>query len=124
MTKQYNLEDRLVAYAGEVLLFAEKLPKTYSCEYFSKQLIRSSGSTALNFGETQGAVSDKDYIHKISLSIKDLKESRLALKVLKYIKVYDLKVLDNILGETEQIIAILSRILINKQNRLIGNNQN
>ena len=115
-SKKFDLEERLVAYAGEISLFVEKLPKTYTCEYYGKQLTRSSGSTALNFGESQGTVTDKDYIHKMSLSIKELKESRVAIKILKYVKVYDQKVLENILDETEQIIAILSKIVINKQN--------
>jgi four helix bundle protein len=80
--------------------------------------VRSSGSTALNFGEFQGTISDKDYIHKITLSIKELKESRVSLRVLRYIKAYDLAVLDNILDETEQIIAIFSKIVINRQNKM------
>ena len=91
-SKKFDLEERLVAYAGEISLFVEKLPKTYTCEYYGKQLTRSSGS------------------------IKELKESRVAIKIHKYVKVYDQKVLENILDETEQIIAILSKIVINKQN--------
>lgn len=117
-SKKFDLEDRLVVYAGEVALFFEKLPKTFTCDYYGKQLVRSSGSTALNFGEFQGTISDKDYIHKITLSIKELKESRVSLRVLRYIKAYDLAVLDNILDETEQIIAIFSKIVINRQNKM------
>ncbi len=116
-SKKFDLEERLVAYAGEISLFVEKLPQTYTCEYYGKQLTRSSGSTALNFGESQGTVTNKDYIHKVSLSVKELKESRVALKILRYVKVYDEVVLDNILDETEQLIAILSKIILNKQNK-------
>ena len=112
--KKYDLEDRLVTYAGEVALFFEKLPKTFTCDYYGKQLLRSAGSTALNFGEFQGTLTDKDYVHKMTVSIKELKESRISLRVLRYIKAYDVKVLDNILDETEQIIAIFSKIVINK----------
>lgn len=116
-SKKFDLEERLVAYAGEISLFVEKLPQTYTCEYCGKQLTRSSGSTALNFGESQGTVTNKDYVHKVSLSVKELKESRVALKILRYVKVYDEVVLDNILDETEQLIAILSKIILNKQNK-------
>ncbi len=118
--KNYDLEDRLVVYAGEVALFFEKLRENFTCDYYGKQLVRSSGSTALNFGEFQGTIADKDYIHKITVSIKELKESRVSLRVLKYIKAYDEKVLENILDETEQIIAIFSKILINRINKMKG----
>jgi four helix bundle protein len=79
---------------------------------------RSSGGTALNFGEFQGTISDKDYVHKMNLSVKELKESRMSIKILKYIKAYDATILDNILDETEQLIAILSKIIINKQKKM------
>lgn len=88
-SKKFDLEERLVACAEEITFFVEKLPQTYTCEYYSKQLTRSSGSTALNFGESQGTVTNKDYVHKVSLSVKELKESRVALKILRYVKVYD-----------------------------------
>ncbi|MFT6744966.1 MAG: four helix bundle protein [Bacteroidia bacterium] len=117
-SKAFDLEDRLVAYAGEIALFVEKLPKTYPCDYYGKQVTRSSGGTALNFGEFQGTISDKDYVHKMNLSVKELKESRMSIKILKYIKAYDATILDNILDETEQLIAILSKIIINKQKKM------
>jgi len=84
--KIYDYEDRLVRFAGETALFAEKLPNTYTANYYKNQLIRSSGSTVLNYGEVQGTVTDKDFIHKMSVVVKELKESRACLKVLTYLK--------------------------------------
>ena len=48
--------------------------------YYGNQLLRSTGSTALNFGEAQGTNSDRDYLNKSSISIKELKELRVNLK--------------------------------------------
>ena len=50
--------------------------------YYGNQLLRSTGSTALNFGEAQGTNSDRDYINKSSINLKELKESRVNLKIL------------------------------------------
>lgn len=60
--KIFNFEDRLVRFAGECIFFTRKLDRTFENEYYKNQLIRSSGSSSLNFGEAQGTISDKDFI--------------------------------------------------------------
>lgn len=79
------------------------------------QLIRSSGSASLNFGEAQGTVTDKDFIFKVSLVVKELKESRNSLKILDYIKEGDNDKRSKLLTEVEQLIAISSKMIINKK---------
>lgn len=113
--KIYNLEDRLVRFAGESIFFVRKLTRTFELEYYKNQLIRSSGSASLNFGEAQGTISDKDFVFKVSLSVKELKESRNSLKILNYIKEGDDEIRTWLLAEVEELIAITSKMIINKQ---------
>lgn len=80
--KKYDLEDRLVEFASSIVLFCKDLPKDMTGQYYENQLLRSGGSAALNFGEAQGTQTNRDYIHKASLSLKELKESRVNLKIL------------------------------------------
>ena len=107
--KIYNFEDRLVRFAGECIFFVRKLEKSYEIDYYKNQLIRSSGSSSLNYGEAQGTITDKDFIFKVSLSVKELKESRNSLKVLDYIKAGDLDERKWLLTEVEELIAIASK---------------
>ena len=83
--KIFNFEDRLVRFAGECIFFTRNLNKSFENEYYKNQLIRSSGSSSLNFGEAQGSITDKDFIFKLTLVVKELKESRNSLKILNYI---------------------------------------
>ncbi|MEZ5042816.1 MAG: four helix bundle protein [Saprospiraceae bacterium] len=115
MEKLYNYEDRLVRFAGEVVFFTRGLPKDFSCDYYSAQLIRSSGSSTLNYGEAQGTVSKKDFIHKMSLVVKELKESRGTLKILKYIEGGEMQKLQWLLEECEELVAIGSKMIYNKK---------
>ena len=62
--KIFNFEDRLVRFAGECILFVRKLEKSYEVDYYKNQLIRSSGSSSLNYGEAQGTIIGKDFILK------------------------------------------------------------
>ena len=113
--KIYSFEDRLVRFAGECIFFVRKLEKSYEIEYYKNQLIRSSGSSALNYGEAQGTITDKDFIFKVSLSVKELKESRNSLKVLNYIKSGNLEERKWLLTEVEELIAIASKMIMNKK---------
>ena len=113
--KIYNLEDRLVRFAGECIFFVRKLEKSYELEYYKNQLIRSSGSSSLNYGEAQGSITDKDFIFKLSLVVKELKESRNSLKVLDYIKAGENENRTWLLIECEELIAISSKMINNKK---------
>ena len=113
--KIFNFEDRLVRFAGECILFVRKLEKSYEVDYYKNQLIRSSGSSSLNYGEAQGTITGKDFIFKVSLSVKELKESRNTLKVLEYIKTGDFEERKWLLNVVEELIAIASKMINNKK---------
>ncbi|MBN8565329.1 MAG: four helix bundle protein [Flavobacteriales bacterium] len=113
--KIFNFEDRLVRFAGESIFFTRNLKKSFENEYYKNQLIRSSGSSSLNFGEAQGTISDKDFIFKLTLVVKELKESRNSLKILNYIKEGDENTRILLLKEVEELIAISSKMIINKK---------
>lgn len=113
--KIYNFEDRLVRFAGECIFFVRKLDKTYEIEYYKNQLIRSSGSSSLNYGEAQGTITGKDFIFKVSLVVKELKESRNSLKVLDYIKAGNDEERKWLLTEVEELVAIASKMINNKK---------
>lgn len=115
LEKIYNFEDRLVRFAGECIFFVRKLEKSYEIDYYKNQLIRSSGSAALNYGEAQGTITNKDFIFKVSLSVKELKESRNSLKVLHYIKAGESEERKWLLTEVEELIAIASKMINNKK---------
>ncbi|MGK4567703.1 four helix bundle protein [Flavobacterium sp. 3HN19-14] len=63
----------------------------------------------------QGSISDKDFIFKLSLTVKELKESRNSLKILEYIKEGDNDERQWLLKEVEEIIAIASKMISNKK---------
>mgnify|MGYP005849969997 CR=1 FL=1 len=70
----YDLSDRLESFAANVILLYDKKPLTYAGDYLAKQLIRSSCSAALNYGEALGTITDKDKIFKLSICLKELRE--------------------------------------------------
>jgi four helix bundle protein len=115
--KIFNLDERLVRFAGETIFFVRKLNKTFELEYYKNQLIRSSGSSSLNYGESQGSITDKDYVFKLSLVVKELKESRNSIRVLEYIKEGNETERKWLLNEIEELIAITYKMILNKSKK-------
>lgn len=114
---KFDLEDRLVKFAGNTILFTSKLPKDDAGKYFTNQVIRSSSSAALNYGEAQGTTTIKDFIHKMSLVVKELKETRVSFKILDHIK-YGLENQRIYLAkECEELIAISTTMILNKKKK-------
>ncbi len=107
--KPYDLEERLVNFAADAALFCRDIPNNFAGQYYGIQLLRSSGSSALNIGEMQGAQSDKDFRSEATISLKELKESRRNLKILTKIDYGVGSKRTNLLGEVEQLIKIIAQ---------------
>lgn len=80
---KFNLEERLIGFSLLIIGIVEKLPNSPVGKHFSGQLIRSGISPAFNYAEAQGAESGKDFIHKMKLSLKELRETFVCLKIIQ-----------------------------------------
>lgn len=108
--KKYDLEDRLIEYSCRMIDVVEALPSSRAGNYIAGQLIRSCMSPTFNYGEVQAAESRNDFIHKMGVVLKELKECRTALKVIRRKElIKPLKKTDNIFKETEEQVAIVAK---------------
>jgi len=108
--KKYDLEDRLVEYGCRMIDVVEALPPTRAGNYIAGQLIKCCLSPAFNYGEVQAAESRNDFIHKLGIVLKELKECRTALKIIRCKEmIKPVKRIDEIFTETEELIAIVAK---------------
>jgi four helix bundle protein len=109
-TLKYDLEDRLVDYACRMIDVVEALPNSRAGNYIAGQLIKCCHSPAFNYGEVQASESRADFIHKLGICLKELKECRTALKIIiKKEMIKPVTKLQDIFQETEQLIAIIAK---------------
>ena len=73
--RNYDLQERLIEFAVRVLNVVESLPNSRVGNHVAGQLIRSGTSPAPNYGEAQSAESRKDFIHKMKVALKELRET-------------------------------------------------
>ena len=78
---RYDLEERLLEYSARIIRLTEKLPNSRAGRHVSGQLLRSGTAPMAHHGEAQGAESRKDFIHKMRLGLKELRESMRSLKL-------------------------------------------
>ena len=107
--KEFDLEERLLDYAAEIIRVVDGLFQTRAGNHVAAQLLRSGTSPLPNHGEAQAAESRKDFIHKLSICLKELKESRRWLRLAKRVPMQDSPgSLDSVLDETEELIRIFA----------------
>ena len=105
--RKYDLEQRLLEYSVRTIKVVESLPATRVGNHIADQLLRCGTSPYPNHGEAQAAESSKDFIHKIRIALKELREAYRWLKLIKYIKLIKKpERLNGLIDETEQLIKI------------------
>ncbi|WP_397303483.1 four helix bundle protein [Nonlabens ulvanivorans] len=113
--KKYDLEDRLIKFAVDMVKVSRKADWTdYASRYYQQQIIRSSGSVALNFGEFLGASSQKDKLNKLNIAHKEIKECRNNLLIQIGAELNDRTELEKLSQESLELIKILRAIIKSK----------
>ena len=103
----FDLEDRLLEFSVAVIKVVEQIPNTRTGNHISGQLLRSGTSPYPNHGEAQAAESPKDFVHKLRISLKGLRETQRWLKLIQRIPLIDnAEQMNSLLAETEELIRI------------------
>jgi four helix bundle protein len=84
----YDLEDRLINFAVEIITICDSIKPTKAGNHLAGQLVRSGTSPALNYGEAQAGESTRDFIHKLKVILKELRESRNCLRIIERANLY------------------------------------
>jgi four helix bundle protein len=77
--KPYDLQERLIVFAINIISIVEHLDNSKAANHIGGQLLRSGTSPALHYGEAQSAESRMDFIHKLKVILKELRETNAAL---------------------------------------------
>ncbi len=102
-----QLENRLIDFSVQIYKFISESKKSELGIYLGNQLMRSSISPALNYAEAQGAESQKDFIHKLRIALKELREVHVSLRImLKINEISDEAELQNQIVECNELISI------------------
>ena len=107
-----ELSDRLLDFAARVGRVVDALPDTRLGRHVSGQLVRSGTSPAPNYGEGCAAESRADFVHKLRICLKELRESRCWIRlVIKTELLPDAK-MASLLDECTQLSRIIAQSIV------------
>lgn len=105
--RDFDLEERLLEYSADIIRLTETMRRTQAGIHVAGQLLRSGTSALPNHGEAQAAESAADFVHKMSICLKELRESRRWLRLTQRVPlVKTASSVDPVLRETEESIRI------------------
>lgn len=107
MERKYDLEARLIDFAAAIISFTDSMVNSKAGNHMANQLLRRGTSPALNYGEAQSGESRKDFIHKMKIVLKELRESGVVIKIVEKAKLHlDQDAIVVIQNECNQLISI------------------
>ncbi len=106
--RQFDLQDRFIDFAVRIIKLSEAIPESNAGKHVCLQILRSGTSSAVNYGEAQSAESKSDFIHKLKIALKELRETEIWLKIIKRSELIKTQEqLSELLKETDELISIL-----------------
>ncbi len=102
----------MLDFAVRIIKLVNALPKTVIGKHIGGQVIRSGTSPGANYEEACGAESRPDFTHKLSIVLKELKESRFWLRVIHRANLIAPKRIELLIQECEELCAIIAKSII------------
>ena len=116
---KFDLEERLIEFSVLVIEIVNEMPKTRAGNHLSGQLVRSGTSVSLNYGEAQSGESRKDFIHKMKIVLKELRETFVCLKIIYRTKLFKTESkIGKLLKDNNELISIFVKSIETAQKNL------
>lgn len=110
---KYDLEERLIEFAVDIIFFVESLPTRKSASHLGGQLLRSGTAPSLNYGEAKSAESKNDFLHKMKVCLKELRESYNCLRIMHRAKIYiSEQTVKELISECNELISIFVKSIV------------
>ena len=119
-TAPQDLGERLFEFAVAVVRIAQRLPRNFAGKHVGTQLLRSGTSAGANYEEARAAESKKDFVHKLQLSLKEMREARFWLRLIAASALSQDDDITGLLDEATQLRAILSKAVATSKGKAKG----
>ncbi|NUY80173.1 four helix bundle protein [Flavobacterium sp. MAH-1] len=124
--REFNLHERLIDFAVMIIEISKGIENSKPGNHLSGQIIRSGTAPSLNYSEAQSAESRNDFIHKMSIVLKELRETLSCLKILRKANLYLISndMMEKTQIEANELISIFVRSIQTSKEKLKKDNTN
>ena len=113
----FDIKERTFLFGVRIVKLVNVLPRSIAGIEIGRQVIRSGTSIGANVEEADGAESKKDFIHKMSIARKEVRETRYWLRIIQT-SLLDNAEVAGLIQESDQLVRILSKIIANAKKSL------
>lgn len=106
------LSERLLDFTVQLIKLVNYLPKTAVGRHVGGQILRSGTSPGANYEEARGAESRADFIHKLGIVLKELKETRFWLKLIYRTEILKLQLIEPLMKECDELCAVIAKSIV------------
>jgi four helix bundle protein len=106
---KFDLNDRMLDLAAAVGHIVNQLPADRVGSHIAGQLVRCGTAPAAHYAEAQGAESRRDFVHKLRLALKELRESLAWLRLAARLDLAPARDTESAVRECDELIAILCK---------------
>jgi len=106
------LSERLLDFTVQIIRLVSCLPKTVVGRHISGQILRSGTSPGSNYEEARGAESRADFIHKLGIVLKELKETRFWLKLICRAAILKTQLVEPLMTECDELCAVIAKSIV------------
>jgi four helix bundle protein len=107
-----TLSERLLDFTVQIIKLVNSLPKTIVGKHIGGQILRSGTSPGSNYEEARGAESRADFIHKLGVVLKELKETRFWLNVIYRTEILALQDVEPYIKECNELCAVIAKSIV------------
>jgi four helix bundle protein len=112
-----DIGNRLLEFASDVIRLTVRLQRTAVGRYLGNQLMRSAASSGANYREACGAESKADFVHKMQIVLKELREAEYWLQLLARANVAPADALKPLTAEVDELVRILVKSVVTAKER-------
>ncbi len=118
---KFDLEDRLLDFSVRVIRVTESMNRSRAANHIADQLLRAGTSPYGNHGEAEGAESRDDFIHKLRICYKELRESRRWLRLIQRAQLIENpELLNELTVEAEELVRIFAASIRTAEKNRVG----
>lgn len=117
------LAERLLEFAARVGKVVDALPNTRLGRHVAGQLVRCGTSPAPNYAEACAGESKRDFVHKMGICLKELRESRCWLQLIVKAQLLPKPRINSLLEDCQQLCNIIAKSIVTAKSRSTSNGQ-
>lgn len=111
MKNEKDIVSRTFKFGVRIVKMGSVLPKTPAGFALASQVIRSGTSIGANVQEAQSALSKKDFVHSMQISLKEARETKFWIELITQSSLLSASKTKDLIGESDQLIRILTIIV-------------